>query len=60
MLVVSMNFFLPGYGAYWHGCYKDAVDVVNIDEGVPDNVVRVCKSCNSSKGAKGLYEVERA
>lgn len=21
-----------------------------------DNVVRVCKSCNSSKGAKGLYE----
>ena len=25
-------------------------------EDVPDNVVRVCKSCNSSKGAKGLYE----
>lgn len=25
-------------------------------ENVPDNVVRVCKSCNSSKGAKGLYE----
>lgn len=25
-------------------------------ENVPDNVVRVCKSCNSSKSAKGLYE----
>ena len=25
-------------------------------EDVPDNIVRVCKSCNSSKGAKGLYE----
>lgn len=25
-------------------------------EDVADNVVRVCKSCNSSKGAKGLYE----
>ena len=25
-------------------------------EDVPDNVVRVCKTCNSSKGAKGLYE----
>jgi len=25
-------------------------------ENVADNVVRVCKSCNSSKGAKGLYE----
>ena len=25
-------------------------------EDVTDNVVRVCKSCNSSKGAKGLYE----
>jgi len=23
---------------------------------IPDNVVRVCKSCNSSKGSKGLYE----
>ena len=25
-------------------------------EDVTDNVVRVCKTCNSSKGAKGLYE----
>jgi len=25
-------------------------------EDVPDNVVRVCKSCNSSKGCNGLYE----
>ena len=25
-------------------------------EDVMDNVVRVCRSCNSSKGAKGLYE----
>jgi len=25
-------------------------------EDVPDNVVSVCKSCNSSKGCKGLYE----
>ena len=25
-------------------------------EDVPDNVVRVCKACNSQKGAKGLYE----
>lgn len=25
-------------------------------EDTVDNVVRVCKSCNSSKGAKGLYE----
>lgn len=25
-------------------------------EDIPENVVRVCKSCNSSKGAKGLYE----
>jgi hypothetical protein len=25
-------------------------------EDVTDNVVRVCKACNSSKGAKGLYE----
>lgn len=25
-------------------------------EDVPDNVVRVCRACNSSKGAKGLYE----
>jgi len=25
-------------------------------EDVFDNVVRVCKTCNSSKGAKGLYE----
>jgi len=23
---------------------------------IPDNVVRVCKSCNSSKGCKGFYE----
>ena len=23
---------------------------------IPDNVVGVCKSCNSSKGCKGLYE----
>lgn len=23
---------------------------------IPENVVSVCKSCNSSKGAKGLYE----
>lgn len=25
-------------------------------EDIPDNVVRVCKSCNSSKGNKGLYQ----
>ena len=25
-------------------------------EDIPDNVVSVCKSCNSSKGCKGLYE----
>ncbi|MCE5343724.1 MAG: HNH endonuclease [Eubacteriales bacterium] len=25
-------------------------------EDVPENVVRVCRSCNSGKGAKGLYE----
>jgi len=25
-------------------------------EDTPDNVVRVCKSCNSSKGCKGFYE----
>ena len=25
-------------------------------EDIPDNVVRVCKSCNSSKGSKGFYE----
>lgn len=25
-------------------------------EDIPDNVVRVCKSCNSSKGCKGFYE----
>lgn len=25
-------------------------------ENVPENVVRVCKSCNSAKGARGLYE----
>ena len=25
-------------------------------EDIPDNVVSVCKSCNSSKGSKGLYE----
>jgi len=25
-------------------------------EDIPDNVVRVCKSCNSSKGHKGFYE----
>ncbi|SMC40502.1 HNH endonuclease [Papillibacter cinnamivorans] len=25
-------------------------------EDVTDNVVRVCKACNSGKGAKGLYE----
>lgn len=25
-------------------------------EDVPENVVRVCRACNSSKGAKGLYE----
>jgi hypothetical protein len=25
-------------------------------EDIPDNVVRVCKSCNSSKGGKRLYE----
>lgn len=25
-------------------------------EDIPDNVVRVCKSCNSNKGCKGFYE----
>lgn len=25
-------------------------------EDIPDNVIRVCKSCNSSKGSKGFYE----
>jgi len=25
-------------------------------EDIPDNVVSACKSCNSSKGSKGLYE----
>ena len=25
-------------------------------ENIPDNVIRVCKSCNSSKGSKRLYE----
>lgn len=25
-------------------------------EDIPDNVVSVCQSCNSSKGSKGLYE----
>ena len=25
-------------------------------EDIPENVVRVCRSCNASKGARGLYE----
>jgi len=27
----SINFYLPGYGAYWYGSYPDEIDVVKID-----------------------------
>jgi len=26
-----INFFLPGYGAYWYGTYPDEIDAVKID-----------------------------
>lgn len=27
----NINFYFPGYGAYWNDCYPDAVDVCTID-----------------------------
>lgn len=27
----SINFYLPGYGAYWHGSYPDEINIVKID-----------------------------
>ncbi len=27
----SINFYLPGYGAYWHGVYPDEINIVKID-----------------------------
>ena len=45
-----------------HFCERKELTVEHImprccgGEDIPDNVVMVCKSCNSSKGKKRLYE----
>ena len=28
----NINFYLPGYGAYWHGAYPDENDVIRMDD----------------------------